>query len=77
MQKKGPFVQFSAPKSAEKRRAWPRIKLSPSEAVAFWLDKREWKGFAHRFRPMYAGANMGHPSSSGVAPESFGLRPER
>jgi len=23
--------------------------------------QEHWKGFAHPFRPTYAGANMGHP----------------
>jgi hypothetical protein len=26
------------------------------------MQLKRWKGFAHLFRPMYAGANMGHPS---------------
>jgi len=27
-------------------------------------DERLWLGFAHRFRPTYAGANVGHPYRS-------------
>src|SRR6204780_2504629 len=36
------------------------------------LDERLWWGFAHRFRPTYAGANVGHPCGA-VAPDK-GLR---
>jgi hypothetical protein len=35
------------------------------------LTKRLSKGFAHRFRPTYAGANMGHPY--GVVESARGL----
>jgi hypothetical protein len=31
----------------------------------FCSSKRLSKGFAHRFRPTYAGANVGHPSVRG------------
>lgn len=29
-------------------------------------DEKLWKGFAHLFRPRYAGANLGHPSNQVV-----------
>jgi hypothetical protein len=35
-------------------------------------NEKLWWGFAHRFRPTYAGANMGHPY--GVVETAPGLR---
>jgi hypothetical protein len=38
------------------------MRLGPNEQTDTWVHSEKLsKGFAQRFRPTYAGANMGHP----------------
>jgi hypothetical protein len=49
----------------------PLIAIEGSQQVQDTLFKKLWRGFARLFRPTYASANVGHPSSFlGVGSES-------
>jgi hypothetical protein len=47
-------------------------RLRSRQVVGWARNEKPSKGFAHRFRPTYAGANMGHPY--GAVKSARGLR---
>jgi hypothetical protein len=67
-------VRFDHPTLRKEREGWGTRRLvaglEPKGALVW--NQRLWWGFAHRFRPTYAGANMGHPY--GAVGPAAGLR---